>query len=248
MRSLRWVCAAALLVVPLAQSVHARPIVSKESAVAVADFRDEAMIEAQLFYAPTHYLSFGIGHMEIDDGGTDISHTVSYLRVNWLAKRWNMERAQANVFLWGGLGSARLGGWSYDPGSPPPPSTPGHDHGRPPESSETGIVKAETSYSYNAGGQVDYETRRLYASFKTDMQYSDLFRHRADTLQFGIAPYEHDTDSLATWFLISGRNYDGDMHEDTEVALLVRFFKKRVWVEAGATLEGKVQAMAMFNF
>ena len=34
----------------------------------------------------------------------------------------------------------------------------------------------------------------------------------------------------------------------TDVALLLPFFKKRVWWEAGATLDGKIQAMAMFNF
>lgn len=247
MHSAPWIAAAGLLLALSTETASARPIASKESTMAIADYRDGAMAEAQLFYAPTHYLSFGIGHMELDDGGTDVRHSVSYLRVNWLAKRWNMANAQANIFVWGGLGSARLGGWTYDPGLPPP-RTPGHDHIVPPESSENGIVESDTSYSYNGGGQIDYETRRIYVSFKTDMQYSDLFKHRADTLQFGYAPYEHDTDSLATWFVVSGRNYDGDMHEDTEVALLLRFFKKRVWVEAGATLEGKIQAMAMFNF
>ena len=108
-------------------------------------------------------------------------------------------------------------------------------------------MESQKASSYNVGGQIDYETRRIYVSLKTDLHHSDLFRHRADTLQFGIAPYEHDTNTLATWLVISGRNYDGDMHEDTEVALLLRFFRKQVWFEAGATLDGKVQAMVMFS-
>lgn len=86
--SLRWSCAACLLLaMPLTQTLHARPIASKEGTVAIVDFRDGAMLEAQLFYAPTHTLSFGLGHMQLDDGGTNISHSVSYVRLNWLAKR-----------------------------------------------------------------------------------------------------------------------------------------------------------------
>jgi hypothetical protein len=38
------------------------------------------------------------------------------------------------------------------------------------------------------------------------------------------------------------------MHEGTEVALLLRLFKKAAWIEAGATTDGKLQFMAMFNF
>jgi hypothetical protein len=37
----------------------------------------------------------------------------------------------------------------------------------------------------NAGGQADYETRRIYASLKTDLQRSLEFSYRIDTLQLG---------------------------------------------------------------
>ena len=74
------------------------------------------------------------------------------------------------------------------------------------------------------------------------------FSHRIDTLQLGLAPYAHDYDTLATWFVIQGRHYTGGIHDGTETGLLVRFFKGGAWVEAGATTDGKLQAMAMFNF
>jgi hypothetical protein len=158
-----------------------------------------------------------------------------------------MEGAQANVFLWGGLGNAYLGDRLISPALPgAPPSE--HDHGPPPATPQPLLFPSRQSFSYNAGGQIDYETRRLYVSFKTDLHDSDLFWHRADTLQFGIAPYEHDTNSLATWLVISGRMYSGDMHSGEELALLLRFFKKRTWLEAGATTDGRIQAMAMFSF
>ena len=35
--------------------------------------------------------------------------------------------------------------------------------------------------------------------------------------------------------------------DGTETAFLVRFFKRGAWVEVGATTDGKLQVMAMFN-
>ena len=40
----------------------------------------------------------------------------------------------------------------------------------------------------------------------------------------------------------------GDLYDGVETALLLRLFKGGTWVELGATTDGKVQAMAMFNF
>jgi hypothetical protein len=245
MSPIRWAFIAGVSALLLNQTLQARPIVFARSTMAMVDYREGAMAEAQVFYAPKSYLSLGLGHMELDDGGTDVRHAVTFARLNLLARRWNMAGAQANVFVWGGLGNAYLGGWTYQPSQPPPS---GHDHGPPPEAVGPVQVASRQAFSYNAGGQIDYETRRVYLSIKTDLYDSDLFWHRADTVQFGIAPYPHDTNTLATWFVISGRNYTGDMHEDTELAFLLRFFKKRAWLEAGATTEGKIQAMAMFSF
>jgi hypothetical protein len=103
---------------------------------------------------------------------------------------------------------------------------------------------------------MDFETRRIYASFKTDFhatfetqnEYEPVFWHRVDTVQFGIAPYKHDVDRIATWLVLSGRRYSGNTHEADELALLLRFFKKSAWVEAGATTDGKLRAWAMFSF
>lgn len=102
--------------------------------------------------------------------------------------------------------------------------------------------------SWNAGGQLDYETRRVYGSIKTDLHRSSAFTHRIDTLQLGIAPYEHDYGTLATWLVVQARNYTGGIHDGVEWALLLRLFKGGAWIEAGATTDGKLQAMAMLNF
>jgi len=209
---------AGLLLAGVAAVASAKPIAFSHGTTVMAEYGAGTMTEAQVFYAPKYFLSLGGGYLELE---SDIDHRrreITYARVNYLVKRWNMEAAQANVFTWGGAGQAYV--------------SEANDH----------------TFAWNAGAQVDYETRRVYASLKTDLHHADLFEHRVDTLQLGIAPYKHDFDSLATWFVVQGRQYTGGIHDGTEWALLLRLFKRGAWVEAGVTDDGKLQAMAMVNF
>lgn len=54
-------------------------------------------------------------------------------------------------------------------------------------------------------GQLDYETRCVYASMRTDLHEASSFSHRIDTPQLGWAPDEHDYQTLAVWFVIQAR-------------------------------------------
>ena len=225
----------------------ARPIAYAHSTTAMVDYTDDKMSEAQIFYAPRSFISFGVGHMEIEGGGAHAEHEITYFRVNVLAKRWNMEAAQANIFAWGGVDSAHMT-QIVSVTAPPPDSEHGHDE--PPPPSETSYERTIGANGWNAGGQIDYETRRIYSSFKIDYHSSSAFTHRVDMLQFGVAPYIHDTNELATWLVVCATRYSGNAsgsHEEEELSFLLRFFKKRMWVEAGATTDGKLQARAMFS-
>jgi hypothetical protein len=213
----RFALAAAVLA-GACQMAEAKPIAFSHGTTLMAEYGAGTMIEAQAFYAPKYFLSLGGGYLELDSDMDNRRREIAYARANYLAKRWNMASAQANVFVWGGAGQAYV--------------------------SETNSHE----FAWNAGAQVDYETRRVYASLKTDLHRANSFEHRIDTLQLGIAPYKHDFDSLATWFVVQGRQISGGIHEGTEWALLLRLFKRGAWIEAGATEDGKLQAMAMVNF
>lgn len=215
-RVIPWLGAAALGLV--AAPVAAKPIAFARGTTAMLEYGAGTMNEAQLFYAPKYWWSAGGGWLELDSEDGTTQRKIRYVRANLLAKRWNLPRAQANVFVWGGVGRA------------------------------TGNDFDGSTTAHNAGFQIDYETRRLYSAFRTDLQRSDHFSHRIDTLQLGWAPYEHDYDTLATWIVVQGRRYTGGLYDGIEPALLVRFFKGGTWVEIGATPDGQVQAMAMFNF
>lgn len=199
-------------------SVSAKPIAFADGYTVMAEYGAGTMREAQLFYAPRFNFSVGGGHVELNSDESAKTRRIDYARLNYLVHRWNLDDAQANVFAWGGVGRA------------------------------TGSTFSGPLLAENAGAQADYETRRVYASFKTDLQRSSAFSHRVDTLQWGLAPYKHDYGGVATWFLVQGRQYTGGIHRGTESAVLLRLFKGGAWIEAGITNGGKLQAMAMFNF
>lgn len=204
--------------VAVAAPALAKPIAFAQGTTVMAEYGAGTMQELQVFYAPRFDLSLGGGHVDLDSELTNRTRHVIYARLNDLVHRWNLDAAQANAFAWGGAGAA------------------------------TGNTFTGTRLALNAGAQADYETRRIYASLKTDWQWSPVFSHRIDTLQLGFAPYKHEYGGVATWFVLQARQYTGGLRAGTESAALLRLFKGGAWIEAGVTNSHKLQAMAMFNF
>lgn len=210
---------AALVLLAFAPAfLQAKPIAFARGSTVMAEYGAGSMNEVQAFYAPRHWWSLGASWLQLRSEDGRLQRHIGLARTNLLARRWNLPGAQANVFVWGGLGRAS-----------------GNDF-------------AGSTLARNGGFQADYETRRVYAALRSDLQESRHYSHRIDTLQLGWAPYAHDYDRIATWFVLQGRRYSGDLVAGTETALLLRLFKGGTWVEAGATRDGKLQAMAMFNF
>lgn len=199
-------------------SAQSKPIAFANGTTVMAEYGAGTMTEVQGFYSPSYRYSIGGGYLSLKSDVNDNTHDITYVRFNYLPKRWNMEAAQANVFVWGSIGGAHIG--------------------------ETG----ENEFAWNTGGQFDYETRRVYGSLRTDYHAATAYHHRIDTLQLGLAPYKHDYQTLAVWFVVQGRHYTGGIYDGVEWAGLLRFFKRNAWLEAGLTQDGKVQTMLMFNF
>jgi hypothetical protein len=196
----------------------AKPIAFADGTTVMAEYGAGTMQELQVFYAPQYYYSVGGGHVDLTSDVDNKTRHITYARLNALLHRWNLDAAQGNLFAWGGVGSA------------------------------TGNTFTGSRTTWNGGLQADYETRRVYASFKSDLQYSSEFSHRIDTVQLGLAPYEHRYGGVATWFLLQGREYTGGLYPGLETAVLLRLFKGGAWIEAGVTNTHKLQAMVMLNF
>lgn len=209
-----------LLLLPFA--AWAKPIAFQDGSTLMYEYGAGTMQEAQGFYAPRYWLSAGAGYLRLEDERQTFSRDITYLRANYLVRRWNLPNAQGNVFVYGGLGGAR------------------------------GSDFEGTKVAQNLGAQADYETRWIYGSLKSDYQHASAFAHRIDTLQLGVAPYAHDYQDLATWFVVQGRYYTGGIYEGIESAALLRLFQAyrwgSVWFEGGVTHDGALQTMLMFNF
>lgn len=196
----------------------AKPIAFQDGWSIMAEYGGPTMREAQAFYAPQYWWSFGPGVLNLKSEDKLKKRDITYLQATLLPKRWNLEDGQGNIFLFGGPGAAR-----------------GNDFNG-------------TRASLHYGAQADFETLWFYSSAKTDAHRSRTFSHRIDTLQLGVAPYAHEFDTLATWFLIQARRYTGGIADGTETAALIRLFKRNVWFEIGVTNDRKLQAMLMVNY
>ena len=130
---------------------HAKPIAFADGTTVMGEYGAGTMTEIQAFYAPTFRYSVGGGHLSLNSSENDDTRDITYLRLNYLPKRWNLEAAQANVFVWGSIGRAHIG--------------------------ETG----DNQFAWNVGGQVDYETRRIYGSLRTELHEASAYSHRIDT-------------------------------------------------------------------
>ena len=151
-RLLRALGALSLIALTVWLPAFAKPIAYANGTTVMAEYGAGTMREFQVFYAPRYFLSVGLGHMALDSDVNDGSMDITYARLNYLVKRWNMPKAQANIFGWGSLGSA----------------TTGDDD--------------SNRLAWNAGIQLDYETRRIYSSFKSDYYHSaSAFARRIDT-------------------------------------------------------------------
>lgn len=209
-----------LLGAGLSTVAHGKPIAYAQGTTFMIEYGSDLMQESQLFYAPKYFYSYGGGLLRMEARDRGFDREIAYLRGNWLARRWNLPAAQGNVFLFGGVGQAR---GSDFPG---------------------------TRTAYNAGLQADYETRRIYVAAKHDWHGArSAFSEQMTTVQAGIAPYEHDWDVAAIWFLLQARTYRKGMLDDqVQTAALIRWFKGNTWIEGGITDDGRLQTMLMFNF
>ena len=213
--------ACATLAVPF--TVSAKPIAFQDGWTFMAEYGTDTMREAQAFYAPKYWWSGGLTFTKLIATEKRFERAIPGAQLNYLVKRWNLPSAQANVFVWGGVGSAR--GFDAD---------------------DTRFSGVSTT---KLGGQADYETRLVYTSVKTDWFRSSRFSHRVDTLQLGVAPYEHDYEDLAVWFVVQARRITGDvMGGETEWIPMVRLFKGNFWIEAGVNRDKRAQLMVMMNF
>lgn len=126
-------------------------------------------------------------------------------QATWLAKRWFGEDHQANLYLWGAAGLAQ----------------------------GIGDNPSDANFGAQAGVMADWETRRLFVSYRASAQdFGSLDKSAMQAARVGFAPYEGDTGDLHTWLMVEVDNRP-DNREPWGVTPLVRFFYGSALFEAG---------------
>ncbi|MCU0754786.1 MAG: hypothetical protein MUE46_06640 [Xanthomonadales bacterium] len=198
----------------------ARPIAYADATTFMAEYGRDSR-DLSLYYAPRFDRSYGGGwhrYRREAHHGTALEREFHFLRINHLAHRWNLPRAQANAFLWASLGVAR------------------------------GSEFSGRKSAANLGFQLDYETLRVYTMLKSDYWHTSPYSHRMDVAQFGFAPYQHRYGGWATWLVAQLDQSSGALDREQGGAVMLRFFNQTTWIEAGVDNDGKPRANLMINF
>jgi hypothetical protein len=204
----------ALIGVVLASPLAARPVSYADGHMLMVDHQADIDLVSYT-YSPTFRWSVSAGGLRATDLARSETLELGYVRAARLLHRWNLPEAQANAFVWGGLGEGRTAFGS-------------------------GLAR-------HVGLQLDYETRRVYTSFVSELHEGSGWSHRFDTAAVGWAPYAHDVDRVATWIVLKGMRTTHAVDDTVKPAAALRFFTTRWWLEVGADADGRPLANLMLN-
>ena len=102
-------------------------------------------------------------------------------------------------------------------------------------------------FAADLGLQADWETRRIYTQFDSDLLETEgPLDQRMFRLRGGVAPYLANYDGLQT-FIIAQTKYDPDGEAQWRAGPVLRFFYNNYLLEIGADQEGDITATGMIH-
>ena len=185
------------LTVLIASAAGAAPMGFKDSVMSMADASPNWR-EAWVNYALTPRDAFGAGGLYMRSDDKTRTRTLTEVNYTRLLKRWNLADAQANVWLFAGVGA--ISGNDF-PGS---------------------------RLALAPGVQVDYETTRVYLAATGRVYRADDLNHDFASVRLGFSFYEVDYDEVQPWLVLEARRMRGlsDKTEITPMLRLIhnRYF------------------------
>ena len=181
-------------------AVQARPV-SYTGGWTFIEVANRASTAGLVHYSPTHNFSVGLRHEW--QRADDVKLTA--IQPTLLVKRWFGREYQGNLYLTGGLGTAK---------------------GASPDN------RASETASF-VGVMADLETRTLFVSYEARfLEQGALGNHSMHAARFGCAPYAGDTGELHTWLMLE-IDHREHFEDKTSVTTLLRFFKGPALLELG---------------
>ena len=203
-----------------ASAAQARPVGYADGHMLMVDANEDVQ-QVAYTYSPSFRWSVSGGQARMERlEGVSGTTSVTFVRASRLLQRWNLPSAQGNAFVWAGVGNARYAG---------PAAGLGND-------------------VWHAGLQLDFETRRIYTALVSEYFAAEGWHLRSDVASFGVAPYEHDMDRMATWIVLKAKRTSGMRMDEVNRELALRFFTSTWWIDAGIDQDGRPALNLMFNF
>ncbi len=184
--------------------ITAHPV-SYKDAVGIMSYNNSQMNEILLTYSLNH--RFALAHTSIREKKSEF-----YIhRLNWLAKRWNNDDSQGNLYLSAGAGLEK-----YD-------------------NATSNVRLGEVIADWESRKYYTY-LEHLYM-FR-DNKNNPIWPEQDDNhtkLRLGFAPFLADYNDLNIWFIAQLTKHNT---ENTETTQFLRFYIKNVLWEVGADLNG----------
>ena len=203
-----------LITYGITTNVQARPV-SYPGGWTIMQMNGGDSHSLHLHYTPS--LSYSIGYkaeyMRNDE------YMLNSIQHNILAKRWNKEDSQANLYVKSGVGIA---------------------------SKRQG--ENDDALAVYTGIAADWETRRWFTSYENrGLLAGDIDNHFHQKARVGVAPYVAEYGNLHTWLMVEVEHRpEGD--NPWTVTPLVRLFKGPALIEAGLSNHNDVLFNAVYRF
>jgi hypothetical protein len=183
--------------------VQARPV-SYAGGWTLIEVANRASTAGLVHYSPAHNFSVGLRHEW--QRADDVKLTA--IQPTLLVKRWFGREYQGNLYLTGGLGTAK---------------------------DESPNKRGSDTASF-VGVMADWETRTLFVSYEARfLEQGALGNQSMHEARFGWAPYAGDTGELHTWLMLEVDRRE-HFEDKTSVTPLLRFFKGPALLELGYNL------------
>jgi hypothetical protein len=135
------------------------------------------------------------------------------LQCNFLAKRWNMPDAQANIYV---LNSAGVAASDYRE------------------------LDSKWAPAFTSGMAADWENRRYFVSYENRYVYADEVQNFfSQKGRLGIAPYVAEFNNVHTWLMVEV-GHSTAKSDEVSVTPLERVFKGPYMAEVGWNIQGNI--------
>ena len=169
---------AALPTLMLCAQAAAAPMGYKGSTMAMGDVGAD-WAEGWINHALTARDALGPGYTWMRSDDREVIHRVSEVTYTRLVHRWNLPRAQANVWFVAGIGAM------------------------------TGTDIDGTRFAWTPGLQVDYETTRVYFAAAARLYRAGSVKNDYGAVRAGFSFYEAEYDEVQPWLVLEARRMRG---------------------------------------